>query len=151
MLSPIIMMALVCAAVVFFATSVKRIPEGHAYTLRRLGGHVRTLGAGTHLMLPLLERVAHKISLLGNVVEVGDLVAPDESVALRGKVYYQVLDAVRADAIIDEVGARVRERLPELLAAASALDSASRNLHLKAELNRSLCERGVLITRVQLS
>jgi len=30
-------------------------------------------------------------------------------------------------------------------------DSAARNLHLKTELNRDFGERGVLITRVQLS
>jgi regulator of protease activity HflC (stomatin/prohibitin superfamily) len=104
MLTPILVMALICAAVTFFAASVKRIPEGHAYTLRRMDGHMRTLGAGMHLVVPLLERVAHKICLLGNVVDIADIVVPGQNATLCGQVYYQVLDAARADTIIDEVG-----------------------------------------------
>ena len=150
MLAPIMVMALLGAAVLLFVASIKRIPEGQAYTLRRVDGHLRTLGAGTHLVLPLVERVAHKIRLFGNVVEVGEIATPDQG-ALYGKIYYQVLDAERADAIIDEVGSRLRERLPELVATAPAQDIASRNLHLKTELNRSLRERGLLVTRVQLA
>ena len=37
---------LLCAAATLFLASVRRIPEGHAYTLRRVGGHMRTVGAG---------------------------------------------------------------------------------------------------------
>jgi len=150
MLTPMFVMALLCAVIVLCVASVKRIPEGHAYTLRRLGGHVRTLGAGTHLMLPLIERVAHKIRLLGNVVDIGEIAAPGQKQTLRGQIYFQVLDARRAEAIIDEVGPQVRARLPELIKGAPEQDAIARNLHLKTELNRSLRERGLLITRVQL-
>ena len=150
MLAPIVMMALLGATVLLFVASIKRIPEGQAYTLRRVDGHMRTLGAGTHLVLPVIERVAHKIRLFGNVVEVGEIATPDQG-PLHGKIYYQVLDAARADAIIDEFGVRLRERLPELVAAAPARDIAARNQHLKTELNRSLRERGLMVTRVQLA
>lgn len=150
MLAPIVVLALLGAAAVLSLASIKRIPEGQAYTLRRVDGHLRTIGAGTHLILPLLERVAHKIRLVGNVVEVGEVAVPGQG-AVHGKIYYQVLDAARADAIIDEVGPRLRERLPELVAAAPAQDPAARNMHLKAELNRGLRERGLLVTRVQLA
>lgn len=148
MLTPMFVMALICAAAVFFAASVKRVPEGQAYTYRRMDGHIRTLGAGMHFVLPLIERVAHKIRLLGNVVDVD---VAGQNATLRGQVYYQVLDAARADTIIDEVGMLVRKQLPALLDNAASDSAAERNLHLKAELNRSLRERGVLITRVQLA
>jgi regulator of protease activity HflC (stomatin/prohibitin superfamily) len=147
--TPIMLMALLGAATLLFIASIKRIPEGQAYTLRRVDGHMRTLGAGIHLVLPLIERVARKIRLFGNVIEVGEVAVPGQA-ALRGKIYYQVLDAARAGAIIDEVGACLHEHLPELLAAAPQ-DTAARNLHLKTELNRDLRERGLLVTRVQLA
>jgi regulator of protease activity HflC (stomatin/prohibitin superfamily) len=150
MLTPMLVLLLLCASAALFA-SVKRIPEGHAYTLRRVDGQVRTLGAGTHLVLPVIERVAHKIRLLGNVVDVGEVAAPGQKATLHGQVFYQVLDASRAEKIIDEVGLRMRERLPELIASAPGQDAATRNLHLKTELNRSLRERGLLVTRVQLA
>ena len=141
---------LICAAVLVFAACVRRIPEGQAYTLRRMDGHVRTLGAGMHFVLPLIERVAHKIRLLGNVVEIEPIAVPGQNATLRGHVYYQVLDARRADTIIDEVAPRVREQLPRLLAELPSPDDGDRNLRLKSGLNRQLRDRGLLVTRVQL-
>jgi len=141
---------LISAAAVAIAACVRRIPEGQAYTLRRMDGHVRTLGAGMHFVLPLIERVAHKIRLLGNVVEIEPIAVPGQKATLCGQVYYQVLDAKRADTIIDEVAQRVREQLPRLLAETEIAETSARNLQLKSGLNRHLRDRGLLITRVQL-
>jgi len=147
--APMLLLMLLCAAMALFLVSVRRIPEGHAYTLRRVGGHMRTVGAGLHVVLPLIERVAHKIRLLNNVVDVS---AQAPAGGLRGRVYFQVLDAERADAVIDEMADLLRQRIPELAASTcTEPDGTARNLHLKAELNRDFSERGVLVTRVQLS
>ena len=143
--APLPWLMLLCIVMALIAVSIRRIPEGHAYTLRRVGGQMRTLGAGLHLVVPLLERVAHKIRLLNNVVDV-------QTPALNGRVYFQVLDAGRADGVIDAMADMLRQRIPELAASTCTEDDlAARNLHLKAELNRDYSERGVLITRVQLS
>ena len=145
----LLLLALLSILTALTLASVRRIPEGHAYTLRRIGGHMRTLGAGIHVVLPLIERVAHKISLFGNVVEVA---AQADSGSLRGRVYFQVLDAQRADGVIDGIAELLRRRIPELAACTcTEEDLAARNLHLKAELNRDLRDRGLLITRVQLA
>jgi regulator of protease activity HflC (stomatin/prohibitin superfamily) len=145
----LLFLALLCTLTALTLASVRRIPEGHAYTLRRIGGHMRTIGAGIHVVLPLIERVAHKISLFGNVVEVA---AQAASGTLRGRVYFQVLDAQRADGVIDGIAELLRRRIPELTAGiCTEEDLAARNLHLKAELNRDLRDRGLLITRVQLA
>lgn len=142
--APLPWLMLLCAVMALIALSIRRIPEGHAYTLRRFGGQMRTVGAGLHVVVPLIERVAHKIRLLNNVVDV-------QTGALSGRVYFQVLDAERADAVIDAMADMLRQRIPELAASScTEEDIAARNLHLKAELNRDFGERGVLITRVQL-
>jgi regulator of protease activity HflC (stomatin/prohibitin superfamily) len=51
MLTPMFVLVLVATAVLVLAC-VRRIPEGHAYTLRRFGGQMRTVGAGIHVVLP---------------------------------------------------------------------------------------------------
>ncbi len=148
----LLVFALLSALVMLTLTSVRRIPEGHAYTLRRIGGHMRTVGAGVHVIWPLVERVAHKIRLLGNVVEVTAQSTSAAGSSLSGRVYFQVLDAERADGVIDGIADLLRQRIPELAAGACVEeDLAARNLHLKAELNRDLRDRGLLITRVQLA
>jgi len=149
MLTPTVAISL-CTLTVLALTSLRRIPEGHAYTLRRIGGHVRTIGAGIHVVLPLIERVAHKINLLGNVVEV-EVPAGTDVAPLRGRVYFQVMDAQRADEVIDGLGSLLQRRVPELAAGPCAeADLGARSQHLKAELNQDLCTCGVLVTRVQL-
>jgi|SRR6185312_915008 len=137
--TPMLLLTLLCGLITVVLVCVRRIPEGQAYTLRRVDGHLRTVGAGVHLVLPLIERVAHKIRLFGNVV---DVAVPGN---LRGRVYFQVLDAKRADAVIDGIADLLRTRVPALVTQA-APDTAV----LKVELNRELNTRGVLVTRVQL-
>ena len=146
MLTP--MLVLLIGVVLAALACVRRIPEGHAYTLRRVGGHMRTIGAGTHIVLPLLERVAHRIRLLGNVVTFQRLQVAQQRYS--GSIYYQVLDAERADAVIDNVDNLVCGSLCGLLDGTSE-DEAGRNARLKSGLNRQLRDQGLLITRVQIA
>lgn len=140
--TPMLLLTLLCGLAAVLLVCVRRIPEGQAYTLRRVDGHMRTVGAGVHVVLPLIERVAHKIRLLGNMV---DIAVPAIDVERRARVYFQVLDARRADAVIDGIADLLRTRVP-VLAAQGTGDAAA----LKVELNRELNARGVLVTRVQL-
>lgn len=149
MLSPIILAAL-CVLATLVVASVRRIPEGHVYTLRRMGGHMRVVGAGTHLVLPLVERVTHKISLAGAAVPVDDLTLADRR--YRGVVYFQVLDPERADVVIEDIESLLRDRMHALLAdpGMPEIEDARRSW-LKQSLNAELRERGLLIARVDLN
>ena len=151
MLTPMFVLLALAATAVVALACVRRIPEGQAYTLRRVGGHMRAVGAGIHVVVPVLERVAHRIRLLGNVVTVDHLPPAPAGLPYSGQIFYQVLDAERADAVIDSVDALVCDCLPTLLGDAANEDGASLNLRIKAELNLRLRDRGILITRVQLS
>jgi hypothetical protein len=72
---------------------------------------------------------------------------------LRGRVWWQVLDPERADAVIDRADDLIRGRLREAVSNAEGpadQDLRSRNQRIKQTLNGSLRERGVLVTRVEL-
>lgn len=146
MLPPIILTAL-CVLAVLVAASIRRIPAGHVYTFRRMGGHVRIVGSGTHLVMPLVERVAHKINLAGAVVAVEGLADARE----RAVVYFQVLDPQRAEVVIADVEGRLRTSTRRLFGSADLpQDSEARKQWLKRALNAELRERGLLIARVDL-
>ncbi len=134
--------------------SIKRIPEGQVYTLRRLGKPAGTLTAGTHLVVPLVERIAHKISITGYTLAVDERLEPDSASTptLRGRVWWQVLDPERADSVIDRADDLIRGRLREAVSHSGGPDQdlRSRNQRIKQTLNGSLRERGVLVTRVEL-
>ncbi len=155
MISSLTILLVLLAAALVAGLGVKRIPEGQVYTLRRLGKPAGTLAAGTHFVMPLVERIAHKISVAGYTLAVDERL-DDESAAartLRGRVWWQVLDPERADAVIDKADQMIRHRLRDALDAVPAdpaQDTRSRNQRIKQSLNGSLRERGVLVTRVEL-
>jgi regulator of protease activity HflC (stomatin/prohibitin superfamily) len=156
MISVLTLLLFLTLAAVVVAMSVKRIPEGQVYTLRRLGKPAGTLTAGTHLVVPLIERIAHKISITGYTLAVDERMAEDAADAanLRGRVWWQVLDPERAEAVIDRADDMIRLQLRDAVqraAAAEAQDQRSRNQRIKQTLNTSLRERGVLVTRVELN
>lgn len=129
--------------------SVRRIPEGQVYSLRRVGGQVRIVGAGTHFLLPLIERVSHKISLTGSALSLDGALASGER--CRGALYFQVLDPARADVVIESVDQLLRDRSFTLLASAqSPVDNGERPRWLKQILNSEMRDRGLLVTRVDL-
>lgn len=137
--------AIVAILAVLAAMSVRRIPEGHVYTLRRLGRPAsRLLMPGVHMVWPLLERIAHKISLGGRTLS---LQGPDTQPA---RVYWQVLDPARAEAVIERADALIGDELNGLWPRFVDIDTPLRCQQLKQQLNMSLRPRGLMITRVDL-
>ena len=155
MISVLTLLIVLTLAALVVVASVKRIPEGQVYTLRRLGKPAGTLTAGTHLVVPLVERIAHKISITGYTLAVDERVTGDaaDAAKLRGRVWWQVLDPERADAVIDRADDMIRHHLRDAVQGAqdaASADLRSRNQRIKQSLNGSLRERGVLVTRVEL-
>lgn len=149
MTSPILIAAL-CGMALLAAACVRRIPHGQVYTLRSRDGRVRTIGAGLHFVLPLLERVAHKIDLAGATVAVDQLHRGEHD--YRALVYFQVLDPQRADVVIDDVQGLLQVTTRRLFDYAVLPDeNEARRRWLKQSLNSELRERGLLVARVDLA
>lgn len=143
-------MLCVLAGLALAAASVLRIPEGQVYALRRVGGHMRQIGPGTHFMFPLVERITRKIDLAGTTLRIDDLASAGES--LRAIVFYQVLDAARAASLLDGLATVLREATHELVARDDfSAAGAARARWLKQALNERLRDRGVIVARVDLA
>ena len=48
---------------------IKIVPQAHAYVLERLGGYKETWSVGIHFKMPILDRVARRVSLKEQVVD----------------------------------------------------------------------------------
>lgn len=141
MTASITVLCLLGIAAATLALSVKRIPEGKVYTLhRRHDAQPELLTAGTHWIVPLRDHIAHKISLTGRTLRLDETLTDGRH--LQGAVYWQVLDPARADAVIDQADAHIRQHLLD------SLRDGSDDARLKAQLNTVLRPQGLLITRV---
>jgi len=148
MLNPVVWFMILSVSLLGLAC-VRRIPEGQVYSLRRVGGNTRFIGAGTHFVMPLVERVSHKMSLNGSSLELRAALPSGENCA--ASVYYQVLDPQRADNVIETVDKLLRERASDLLGSgALPADPMERRSWLKQSLNSEVRERGLLVTRIDL-
>lgn len=150
MAASITVICLLSVVATTLAMSLKRIPEGQVYTLRRRR-HAQTelLTPGTHWIVPLRDHIAHKISLTGRTLRLDDTLE-DGRIRVQGTVYWQVLDAERADAVIDQADALIRRHTLDGLREDRADDAAVRNAHLKNRLNSTLRAQGMLVTRMDV-
>lgn len=135
-------------SVLLLAGAVRRVPAGQVYSLYRGGKLVRVLSEGTHLILPWRERVAHKIDLAGQTLQLAEPL--DEARELRGTVYWQVLEPERADAVIDQVSDLIRRGAQQALRGEAHTDRRELGVCVKRSLNGTLRERGMMVTRVEL-
>ncbi|GFK94667.1 Modulator of FtsH protease HflK [Fundidesulfovibrio magnetotacticus] len=65
----VVTISLAVFVVVLLALSVTIVPQQSAYIVERLGKYNRSLEAGFHVLLPVLDRVSYKFSLKEEVVD----------------------------------------------------------------------------------
>ncbi|OOG57912.1 SPFH domain-containing protein [Rhodanobacter sp. C03] len=136
---------------VLLASALRHVPAGQVYSLYRRGKPSRLLQPGIHVVLPLLDRVAHKINLSGQMLRFEEPLADAHDV--RGTVYWQVLEPERADAVFEQVDQLIRRGTHDALHDEPEVERADRRdlgARLKQSLNHALRERGMMVTRVEL-
>ena len=94
-----VMIILAIVAVLFVARAARTVPQGYQYTIERFGRYVRTLDPGFHIVIPFMDRVGARVSLMETVMDVPsqDVITKDNAaVTVDGIVFYQILDAAKS-------------------------------------------------------
>ncbi|MDB9741930.1 paraslipin, partial [Akkermansiaceae bacterium] len=101
------------AAVIIFAVFVvflvlktaKIVPQRQAFVVERLGKYQKTLHAGFHILIPLIDKVAYKHSLKEIAMDVPPqscITRDNITIDVDGVLYMQVLDAQKASYGIED-------------------------------------------------
>ena len=86
---------LVILVVVVICSSIRVVPQAHPYVIERLGTYNTTWSAGLHLKTPLIDKVAHRISMKEQVVDFAPQpVITKDNVTMRidTVVFFQITD-----------------------------------------------------------
>jgi regulator of protease activity HflC (stomatin/prohibitin superfamily) len=85
--------------VVLIFMAVKFVPQGFNWTVERFGKYTNTLSPGMALIMPVIDRVAVRLDMREQVMDVPsqEVITRDNAmITVDGVVFYQVFDAAKA-------------------------------------------------------
>lgn len=86
---------LVILLLVIIAKTIRIVPQSYAYVVERIGAYNRTCNVGLHIMIPLLDRVANKVSLKEQVMDFAPqpvITKDNVTMQIDTVVYFQITD-----------------------------------------------------------
>jgi len=81
------------------ALGVKTVPQGSEWTVERFGRYTRTLKPGLNLIIPYIDLIGRRLSVMETVLEIPEqevITKDNATVRADGIVFYQILDIARA-------------------------------------------------------
>ncbi|MGG4774908.1 SPFH domain-containing protein [Paenalcaligenes sp. Me52] len=97
---------LVILAVVVIGAGIKVIPQGRQWTLERFGRYTRTLSPGLNFIVPFIDRIGTKLSVMESVLDVPtqNVISRDNvSITADGVVFYRIDNAAQAAYQVDNL------------------------------------------------
>lgn len=95
----VILIVLAILVIVTIIAGVKTVSQGQQWTVERFGRYTRTLTPGIHLIVPYVEQIGHRMSVMEIVLEIPEqevITKDNATVTADGIVFYQILDVVKA-------------------------------------------------------
>ena len=133
---------LIAIIIVLIVANIKIVPQAKAYVIERLGAYSATWSTGLHVKIPLIERIANRVTLKEQVVDF-----PPQPVITKDNVTMQI-DTVVYYQITDPKLYTYGVELP--MAAIENLTATTlRNIIGDMELDESLTSRDIINTKMR--
>lgn len=147
--------------VVTIFMGVKTVPQGSEWTVERLGRYTRVLRPGLSLVIPFIDRVGHKLSMMETVLDIPsqEVITKDNAtVTTDGVVFYGVLDAAKAAyevqnlhlALVNLSMTNIRSVIGSLDLDEALSNRDQINRRLLAVIDQATTPWGVKVTRIEL-
>lgn len=86
---------LIAIIIWLIVTNIRIVPQAHAYVLERLGAYHTTWQVGLHFKIPLIDKVAKKVSLKEHVIDFPPqpvITMDNVTIEIDTVVYFQITD-----------------------------------------------------------
>jgi regulator of protease activity HflC (stomatin/prohibitin superfamily) len=158
----IVTLAFAIFFVVLTWTAIKVVPQSQVFVVERFGKFSKTLPAGINVIIPLIDQVRHRISILERQLPAFDIsvITKDNvEVILEATNFYRIIDAARSVYRIENIDRAIQTTAESVVrSAAGKLDLdelQSSRQQMNEEILRNLQNAaeiwGIEITRTEIT
>ena len=158
-ISLIIILCLI--VIVIICSTIKIVPQAHAYVIERLGTYQATWSVGLHMKMPVIDKVAKKVTLKEQVVDFAPQpVITKDNVTMRidTVVFFQITDPKLFSygvenpimAIENLTATTLRNIIGDLELAQTLTSRETINTKMRATLDEATDPWGIKVNRVEL-
>lgn len=161
-LNTIISLLLFSSLILTIFLGIKVVPQSKEYVVERFGKYSKTMNAGLGFIIPYIERVAHKVSILErqlNEFTISVISKDNVEVKLETTVFFRIVDPSRSVYRIRDVESAINTAATSIVRSAAGrleldeLQSSRDSMNQEISLNlREAAEVwGVDITRTEIT
>ena len=160
-MSIILFIIVIALLAMIISSTVRIVPQAHAYVVERLGAYQGTWSVGLHVKVPFIDRVARKVNLKEQVVDFAPqpvITKDNVTMKIDTVVFYQITNArqyiygvERPLAAIENLSATtLRNIIGELELDATLTSRDVINTKITAILDQATDRWGIKVNRVEL-
>ena len=157
----IIIIVILVILLLIIISNIKIVPQAHAYILERLGGYKETWSVGLHFKMPILDKVAKRVSLKEQVVDFDpQAVITKDNVTMQidTVVFFQITDPKKyaygvespIAAIENLTATTLRNIIGDLELDETLTSRETINTKMRTILDIATDEWGIKVNRVEL-
>ena len=157
----IVVLALIAIAIGLLVTNIRIVPQARAYVVERLGAYHSTWQVGLHFKIPLIDKIARKVSLKEKVIDFPPqpvITKDNVTMEIDTVIYFQITDpklytyGVESpmDAIENLTATTLRNIIGELELDESLTSREHINSKIRLVLDEATDPWGIKINRVEV-
>lgn len=161
-LDSIIAVLIVVFALLLIRKGVNIVPQSKEFVVERFGKYTRTLRAGLNLIVPFLDRIAHKLSILERQLpafKISVITKDNVEVELESTVFYRIVDAAASVYRIEDIDRAIHTASESIIRSAAgrleldALQSSRETMNEEIANNLQAAAEvwGIEITRTEIT
>lgn len=157
----IISLAVLVLVVVFFVFGIKIVPQSQNFVVERLGRYNRTLEAGLHIIVPVIEAVRHKVDILERQLptsKISTITLDNVTIGIDLAILYRVVHAEKSVYRINDINQAIQTTVTGVVRSVigkTDLDGVQSNRRsisdaIEEELRAVTEEWGIILSRIEI-
>ena len=156
-----VVLTIAVLAIVVIAKTATIVPQQSAYVVENLGRYSRSLHAGFHILIPFVDRIAYRLNLKEEALDIPEQVCitkDNVQVGVDGILYMQVLEANKASygitnykfALIQLAQTTLRSEIGKIDLDRTFEERSAINANVVSELDKASAPWGVKVLRYEI-